>query len=212
MPVGPGQGSDPGKMDDRPLRLGGAAMAASKKSINEGQDRPAPRMHPLGLCRREPPARARSHNAIIIAEDLRMPATTRGSPRRPIPNVADDFAGGFQDNGRLPSQLRNSPRPPWRSRRPQASVRCGGRATARLACREQVWRRRMLGWRPLALGMASSLFFVAAAEAQQATGQACRHHRAPAGDGAGRSTRAATARSDRHCTSTETFGAGESAR
>ncbi len=45
----------------------------------------------------------------------------------------------------------------------------------------------MLGWRPLALGMASSLFFVAAADAQQAPRQTRRHHRAAAGDGPGRS-------------------------
>ena len=40
----------------------------------------------------------------------------------------------------------------------------------------------MLRWRPLALGMASSLIFVAAAEAQQARSPARRHRRAAAGD------------------------------
>jgi hypothetical protein len=54
MPVGPEQGSDSGKADDRRLCLGGAAMAASKPNKYEGQNRPAPRSHHLGLKGREP--------------------------------------------------------------------------------------------------------------------------------------------------------------
>ena len=44
MSVGPGQGSDPGKMVGRHSCLGGAAMAASKPNKYEGPDRPAPRV------------------------------------------------------------------------------------------------------------------------------------------------------------------------
>ncbi len=70
----------------------------------------------------------------------------------------------------------------------------------------------MLGWRPLALGMASSLFFVAAAEAQQANSKRVATTEPLPATAPAVAPAPQPQDPHRHCASTETFGASESAR
>ena len=148
----------------------------------EGQDRPAPRMHSLGPHRREKANRVRNANG-------RMPGFAANSmladvSRRNCATVIHHLGAA----------------------RHQWGVRSGGPAMARLACRKSLVgdkyasafvrsrsvprlgckpccdlrRRSAAGWR-----------------------QAPRNHRAPAGDGTGRSPAAAAARCRRHRHSAE---------
>ena len=71
MPVGPGQGCDPGKTVDRALVPGWGGDGCIQPNKYEGQNRPAPRMHHLGLTAASAMAVAGSAPYFLLFDNVR---------------------------------------------------------------------------------------------------------------------------------------------